>query len=71
MRTTKILLSSILVLILAGLLIGLQAGSAQAVSTSIVISQIYGGGGNTGAVYTNDFIELLKLFSHLKQLRVI
>jgi uncharacterized protein len=24
----------------------------------IVISQIYGGGGNTGAVYTHDFIEL-------------
>ncbi|MGV1011535.1 MAG: T9SS type A sorting domain-containing protein [Flavobacterium sp.] len=24
----------------------------------VVISQIYGGGGNTGATYTNDFIEL-------------
>ncbi len=27
-------------------------------STSIVISQIYGGGGNSGATYKNDFIEL-------------
>ncbi|MBW4445924.1 MAG: DUF4347 domain-containing protein [Spirirestis rafaelensis WJT71-NPBG6] len=27
-------------------------------STSIVISQIYGGGGNNGATYKNDFIEL-------------
>lgn len=27
-------------------------------STTIVISQFYGGGGNTGAPYTNDFIEL-------------
>lgn len=31
---------------------------AQALSSSIVISQVYGGGGNTGAPYTNDFIEL-------------
>src|SRR5262245_17489283 len=31
---------------------------AQAASPSIVISQVYGGGGNTGAQYTNDFIEL-------------
>lgn len=29
-----------------------------AVSDSIVISQIYGGGGNIGAEYKNDFIEL-------------
>jgi hypothetical protein len=27
-------------------------------STSIVISQIYGGGGNSGATLKNDFIEL-------------
>jgi predicted extracellular nuclease len=32
--------------------------TAQAVSTSIVISQVYGGGGNAGATLTNDFIEL-------------
>ncbi len=31
------------------------SGSAQ----SVVISQIYGGGGNSGATYKNDFIELL------------
>jgi predicted extracellular nuclease len=30
----------------------------KAVSASIVISQVYGGGGNSGATYTNDFIEL-------------
>ena len=24
----------------------------------VVISQVYGGGGNAGATYTNDFIEL-------------
>jgi hypothetical protein len=27
-------------------------------SNSLVISQIYGGGGNTNAVYKNDFIEI-------------
>jgi len=31
---------------------------AQAVSADVVISQVYGGGGNTGAPYTNDFVEL-------------
>src|SRR5262245_44291681 len=27
-------------------------------STSVVISQVYGGGGNVGATFKNDFIEL-------------
>jgi hypothetical protein len=27
-------------------------------TSTVVISQVYGGGGNTGAVYTNDFVEL-------------
>src|SRR5262249_32561356 len=31
---------------------------AQGVSSGIVISQIYGGGGNAGAAFKNDFIEL-------------
>ncbi|RPI20547.1 MAG: lamin tail domain-containing protein, partial [Actinobacteria bacterium] len=35
-----------------------QAPPAQAISPDIVISQVYGGGGNSGAVYTHDFIEL-------------
>jgi predicted extracellular nuclease len=35
-----------------------QSPPAQAVSGDIVISQVYGGGGNTGAALTNDFIEL-------------
>jgi hypothetical protein len=30
----------------------------EAVSPNIVISQVYGGGGNAGAPFTNDFIEL-------------
>jgi predicted extracellular nuclease len=31
---------------------------AVALSLDVVISQVYGGGGNTGAPYTNDFVEL-------------
>src|SRR5687768_13456695 len=30
----------------------------QALSSTIVISQVYGGGGNSGATLRNDFIEL-------------
>ncbi|HSD67843.1 MAG TPA: lamin tail domain-containing protein, partial [Vicinamibacteria bacterium] len=32
--------------------------AARAVSPNVVISQVYGGGGNSGATYRNDFIEL-------------
>jgi Lamin Tail Domain/PKD domain/FlgD Ig-like domain len=38
--------------------ISLLALSTTAWSQSVVISQIYGGGGNTNSIYTNDFIEL-------------
>src|SRR5688500_8982710 len=34
------------------------AGPASAQSPDIVISQVYGGGGNAGATLRNDFIEL-------------
>jgi 5'-nucleotidase len=38
----------------------LAAGPVQAnpAGTDLVINEVYGGGGNAGAVYTNDFIEL-------------
>jgi hypothetical protein len=36
-----------------------MSGRAMATpGTSVVISQVYGGGGNSGATYTNDFIEI-------------
>lgn len=31
---------------------------AQALSANVVISQIYGGGGNSGALFLNDYVEL-------------
>lgn len=35
--------------------------ASPAVSSGVVISQIYGGGGNSGATFRNDFIELFNL----------
>src|ERR1041385_1772971 len=36
----------------------LAAPAAEAASPDLVISQLYAGGGNSGATYTNDFVEL-------------
>ncbi|MBC2902273.1 lamin tail domain-containing protein [Streptomyces sp. PSKA01] len=41
-----------------GGLLAPSGGAAYAASPDIVISQVYGGGGNSGAPYTHDFIEL-------------
>lgn len=43
---------------LATLATGLSLAPAQAASTGLVISEAYGGGGNSGATLTHDFIEL-------------
>lgn len=55
----------VLALVLAMVLAILPASThpTGAVSTTIVISQVYGGGGNSGAVYTHDFVELFNLGS--------
>ncbi|TCC49736.1 nuclease [Kribbella capetownensis] len=45
-------------LIVSGLAVTLAAAPADAASTDVVITEVYGGGGNSGAPYTNDFIEL-------------
>jgi endonuclease G len=42
---------------IGGLLIH-RADTVRAVSSGVVISQVYGGGGNASAPYQNDFIEL-------------
>ncbi|MDF5754125.1 lamin tail domain-containing protein [Spongiactinospora sp. TRM90649] len=36
-------------------------GNARALSSDVVISAVYGGGGNSGAVFKNDYIELANL----------
>jgi Lamin Tail Domain len=37
----------------------LAAAGAHGASSDVVISQVYAGGGNTGASFTNDYVELL------------
>jgi hypothetical protein len=43
-------------LLLAGLL--LAAPAAHGASSNVVISQVFAGGGNTGAAFANDYVEL-------------
>jgi predicted extracellular nuclease len=45
-------------LALAGTVVGGDAPASAAPATSVVINEVYGGGGNSGATYTNDFVEL-------------
>jgi hypothetical protein len=53
-RLARVLVPGVVsALVFAGL-----PGGAAAASPNIVVSQVYGGGGNTGATYTHDFIEL-------------
>ncbi|MFI5075423.1 MAG: lamin tail domain-containing protein, partial [Actinomycetales bacterium] len=53
-------LAALALLPLAGTALVAAAPTAQAVdiASPVVISEVYGGGGNSGSVYTNDFIEL-------------
>ena len=47
---------AVLLLIIAAVFT--HSGSVKASTSGIVISQIYGGGGNSGATFKNDFIEI-------------
>jgi uncharacterized protein len=53
---TLLLIATLLMMVLN--LAPAQVLPASALSTGVVISQVYGGGGNSGAPYTHDFIEL-------------
>jgi predicted extracellular nuclease len=48
-------------LALAGAVPAAPVAIVGAASSTVVISQVYGGGGNLNAVYTHDFIELYNL----------
>ncbi len=59
MQSRKILgLFTALFLAFSGILTAKAPVPVQAGATNIRISQVYGGGGGTGATYTHDFIEL-------------
>ncbi len=49
----RVLLSALALIVLV-----LLVQPAGAVSPNLVVSQVYGGGGNTGATFTDDFIEI-------------
>ncbi|HEY2395651.1 MAG TPA: Calx-beta domain-containing protein [Rudaea sp.] len=53
---------------LASVLCVLLAVAASAAEGQVVISQIYGGGNNSGATYQNDFIELFNAGSSAQSL---
>jgi uncharacterized protein len=58
MHPTPKFLALVLLLALTLAIAPPAAAPVQAVSDTIVISQVYGGGGNSGATYKNDFVEL-------------
>jgi len=59
-RRAKILFFLFLILLFLGGFFGFRKNvlASDACNNHIIISEIYGGGGNSGATYKNDFIEL-------------
>ena len=49
---------SAFLLIFLSVLAALSGKAVAATESSVVISQVYGGGGNSGATYKNDFVEI-------------
>ena len=58
MRIRRTVAGVALTTLSAGLLATIPFTAANAVSPNLVISEVYGGGGNAGATYTHDFVEL-------------
>ncbi|HEY2235340.1 MAG TPA: lamin tail domain-containing protein, partial [Candidatus Angelobacter sp.] len=56
-KAVSLRLSLCLVLLLSSVLVS-PFRSVKASANGIVISQIYGGGGNAGSTFKNDFIEI-------------
>ncbi|MEZ0449755.1 ExeM/NucH family extracellular endonuclease [Cellulomonas sp. ICMP 17802] len=53
-----------LALVVAGAVVGAGAADAAVGATPrVLINEVYGGGGNSGATYTNDFVELVNATS--------
>jgi predicted extracellular nuclease len=59
-KRTRLFASILACILAAGAVVyrAFDPPEVSALSSSIVISQVYGGGGNAGALYTHDFVEL-------------
>ena len=57
---TTVIITAATALAAAGITVAVTS-TASAASAGLVVSEVYGGGGNSGATYTNDFIELANL----------
>ncbi|GAA4580008.1 endonuclease/exonuclease/phosphatase family protein [Planotetraspora phitsanulokensis] len=62
-RTRRLVAAASLPLMVAATM-ALQPGTANALSSDVVISAVYGGGGNAQAVIKNDYIELANTTDH-------
>ena len=58
MRPRRIVFSAVVPVLVAGTALAGVAPAAATPSNGIVINEVYGGGGNSGSTYTNDFVEL-------------
>ena len=59
MRPVPPRIGALITSVLLGLgVVALAGPPAAAASADVAISQVYGGGGNSGATFTNDFVEL-------------
>ncbi|HEY3501585.1 MAG TPA: lamin tail domain-containing protein [Actinocatenispora sp.] len=56
---TRAALGGVLALTTAAGLTLAFVGTASATSADVVVGQVYGGGGNSGATYTNDYVQLV------------
>jgi len=56
--TRRIRPAVVLAVVASAAAVALIASPARAASPDVTISQVYGGGGNSGATFTNDFVEL-------------
>ena len=52
---------SLIVMLMFTVLRNTSSAPVQALSSDVVISAVYGGGGNSGATIKNDYIELRNL----------
>ncbi|GAA3418942.1 lamin tail domain-containing protein [Streptosporangium vulgare] len=60
-RLRRLITAASLSLMVAVTMTALPPSTANALSSDVVISAVYGGGGNSGAVFKNDYIELANL----------